>query len=261
MPTTERSPRLALAASSDRHGSRRAAHRPSRPALAAPPDPARAWSAEIEWRHAADGSRFRLVASSPGSPDKHALRESEPLQWPPSGPDSVVAMRRAVERLQAAAVEAGWQPAPAGRAWYSRRFRWEPATTAAPAPAPAERRARTGRFARSTDWPADAADLHRCEIAWEVGYLKSHFRAMVFEPGSRRGRAASSSRPFKGYLAGAREADPETLRAEVERLAETMTAAGWEPAGRGAQWFSLRFVWRGDEAPDPHPDHRAHAAE
>jgi hypothetical protein len=40
-----------------------------------------------------------------------------------------------------------------------------------------------------------------------------------------------------------------------------MKAAGWEPAGRGAQWFSLRFVWRGEEAPDPQPETSGHAAD
>jgi hypothetical protein len=260
MPTTERSPRLALAAAGDRHGVRRGGHRASRPAAVAPPDPNLDWNAEIEWHHAAGGSRFRFVASSPSAPEKAALRESEPVQWPPSGPESVVAMRRAVERLQAAAVEAGWQPAPSGRAWYSRRFRWEAATQAAAAPAPEARPARTGRFTRTAEWPADTADLPRCEITWDVGYLKSHFRATVFEPGGKRAEAACSSKPFRGYLAGTRDADAEELRSEVKALVDTMTEAGWEPAGRGARWFSFRFVWR-EGAPDPQPERAGHAAD
>ena len=37
--------------------------------------------------------------------------------------------------------------------------------------------------------------------------------------------------------------------AEVRRLADRLTAAGWKPAQRGPQWHELRFVWDGADPP------------
>jgi hypothetical protein len=91
---------------------------------AAPPDVAVEWTAEIEW-HRGD-SRFYVVAGRPGSSERIVVSESEPLPWPPNGPGSVQALARAVEQLESRAVAAGWGPAPAGRAWYAKRFTWQP---------------------------------------------------------------------------------------------------------------------------------------
>jgi hypothetical protein len=97
---------------------------------AAPPDPALEWAAEIEWhRDPGGGSRFCIVASTGGTRERTAVSESEPLGWPPNGPESVDALTHAVEQLEAGAVAAGWRPAPAGRAWYAKRFTWQPART------------------------------------------------------------------------------------------------------------------------------------
>lgn len=97
---------------------------------AAPPDPALEWTAEIEWQHApGGGSRFCIVASRGGASERTAVSESEPLGWPPSGPESVDALKQAVEQLEAGAVAAGWRRAPPGAAWYAKRFTWLPART------------------------------------------------------------------------------------------------------------------------------------
>jgi hypothetical protein len=91
---------------------------------AAPPDPTRDWQAEIEWRRRPDGSRFYMTATTAGSSERIAVGESAPLAWPPTGPDSVEALTRAVDRLESSAVAAGWKPAPAGPVWYAKRFTW-----------------------------------------------------------------------------------------------------------------------------------------
>ncbi len=95
---------------------------------AAPPDAALEWAAEIEWHHEPGGaSRFCIVASRGGARERTAVSESEPLGWPPTGPESVNALKHAVEQLESGAVAAGWRPAPSGGAWYAKRFIWQPA--------------------------------------------------------------------------------------------------------------------------------------
>jgi hypothetical protein len=102
----------------------------SGPAPASPPDRHRAWTAEIEWRHTHAESRFCVVARSRGT-GKTAVAQSLPLEWPPTGPDSVQALTDAAEDLEASLVAAGWKTLTPGRAWYSKRFAWEPVDAAA----------------------------------------------------------------------------------------------------------------------------------
>jgi hypothetical protein len=117
------------------------------PATLAPPDRARAWTAEIEWRRADDGSRFCVVARGAGTT---TLAQSPPLEWPPAGPAAVQAMTDAAEKLETALVAAGWTALPPGSAWYAKRFAWKPAhaersaTPVEPAAAGAKRDADAG---------------------------------------------------------------------------------------------------------------------
>jgi hypothetical protein len=39
------------------------------------------------------------------------------------------------------------------------------------------------------------------------------------------------------------------FRDQVRNLAAALEAAGWERLGTGAQWYSQRFVWRGEDEP------------
>ena len=105
---------------------------------ATPPDVALEWTAEIEWHQRPGGPRFYIVARTRSS-QRTAVSESEPLEWPPTGPDAVEALRRAVDELESNAVAAGWTPAPAGQAWYARRFTWRPRHAAPPGPGPTTR--------------------------------------------------------------------------------------------------------------------------
>jgi hypothetical protein len=90
----------------------------------------------------------------------------------------------------------------------------------------------------------------RCEIRWKPGYRTSSFRAVMHGP-SRRGTTLGRSATFGWLLMG--DPDPGDKRhvAEVRRLAHRLTSAGWEPAGRGGRWYSLRFAWRREEPPPP----------
>jgi hypothetical protein len=92
-------------------------------AAAPPPNTHLEWTAEIEWRQTDGAARFRVIARGPGTV---TLAQSPPLEWPPSGPAAVQATTDAAEQLAAAMTAAGWKPLPPGRAWYAKRFAWEP---------------------------------------------------------------------------------------------------------------------------------------
>jgi 4-amino-4-deoxy-L-arabinose transferase-like glycosyltransferase len=92
--------------------------------FALPPDPTRAWTAEIEW-HAEGESRFCAVARATGAEETTAVAES-PVPWPPINAASVQALADRVEDLAADLVACGWRALPTGSAWYARRFAWDP---------------------------------------------------------------------------------------------------------------------------------------
>jgi hypothetical protein len=98
----------------------------SGPAAASPSDRHRAWTAEIEWRHTKTESRFCVIARATQGVGETAVAQSSPLEWPPTCAPSVEAMTDAVATLEASLEAAGWKPLPPGRAWYAKRFAWEP---------------------------------------------------------------------------------------------------------------------------------------
>ena len=84
--------------------------------------------AAVEWRQTGDAAHFCVVARSPGAPVAEAvLARSYPLDWPPTGDESVRALSDAADRLAEAFIAAGWTPLPNGDAWYAKRFAWVPA--------------------------------------------------------------------------------------------------------------------------------------
>jgi hypothetical protein len=250
--------RLALASASERSGGdREPGRRPrggaggaSTAHAAPPPDTRVGWTAEIEWRHGPDNSRFCVMATARASSERAAISESEPLEWPPRGPDAVQALRNAVDRLTAAAVAAGWEPTGEGNAWYAKRFRWEAVGAAEPPAAPPDEEAPldTGRF-RRVAWPEETEDRPRCEIRWAAGYVKSQFRAMMHHPGRRRPVELGSSETFKWLLMADPDPESEEVASAIARLTRALRAAGWEPAGAGAEWYAQRFVWPHEEPP------------
>ena len=110
------------------------------PGAPAPPEPDRAWAAEIEW-HLVDGaSQFRVMAHAvDGGAEPHELGASGVLEWPPAGPRSVQALTDAVKTLESGLLAAGWTPLPHGSAWYAKRFTWQPGATPPAVPAAAGR--------------------------------------------------------------------------------------------------------------------------
>jgi hypothetical protein len=217
-------------------------------AEASPPDRARTWTAEIEWRESDAEGVFRVVARPTAGRGKVTIAESARLDWPPSGPASVAALRQAAEQLEASLLAAGWKPLPQGHEWYAKRFAWE-ADSARPSEAPPPQ---PGRFERGPTWPPGTFDLWRCEIRWDAGYINSSFKAMVFPPGKRRGRAVGESATFKWMIMDSPNPEQQATVAELRRLGSALVAVGWQPVGQGTDWYSGRFVWRGQEPP---PDH------
>ena len=212
-----------------------------------PPDPRRAWNAEVQWTDTC----FAVIARAGQRGKEVSLATSRPLQWPPADQEAVTEMSRAVERLETAMLAAGWTPLPPGDAWYSKRFTWV-ATVPRPETAPP-----TGRFKRQTEWPADSEQLWRCEIKWHAGYANSDFRAVAHRPNRHRGVTLGRSETFKWLLKDDPAESDRRYVEQVRGLADRLTAAGWEPVGCGPSWYELRFVRRQDGAPpeqlDPAP--------
>jgi hypothetical protein len=91
------------------------------------PEPDRAWTAEIEWQLIDGGSQFRITARPvDGSAEPVTLGASGPLAWPPRDARSVQALTEAVRTLETALAAGGWSALPPGRAWYAKRFTWQP---------------------------------------------------------------------------------------------------------------------------------------
>jgi hypothetical protein len=120
----------------------------------APPDPDRAWAAEVGWHLVAGAAQFRVAARPvDGGAEPVMLAASPALQWPPEGAHSVGALADAVRTLESALVSAGWTPRPRGGAWFAKRFAWQPGATRNTVP-PARTRHRElyeTEFARQVD--------------------------------------------------------------------------------------------------------------
>jgi hypothetical protein len=223
------------------------------------PDTRRTWTAEIEWRKTDDGARFVVVARPAGAGRAVTIAGSPSLGWPPTDAESVQALVDAVGDLEAALARAEWAPAAPGRAWYAKRFAWEPAAlpqAASPSPPPAE----PGLFAPQPAWPASTVDRWRCEIAWDAGWAESRFRALAYPPRARRGRELKTSRPLKWLLMAQPDAASDEHRHELEDLAGALAADGWERVGRAASWYAERFCWPGEGAPAAPPTSRSSPA-
>lgn len=217
-----------------------------------PPDRGRSWTAEIEWREADDAARFVVVAAPAGSGRAVAIATSPPLAWPPSDSASVQALGDAAAALQSALVGAGWTPLAPGRAWYAKRFAWEPVAVAEPV-RPSSPPAAHPLFAPGPGWPEGTADRWRCEIDWNAGWSRSRFRALTYAPGARRGREIKASRWLRWLLMAEPDPSQDEHRRELESLAAALTEGGWEPIGTGADWYATRFCWAGDGPPGDAP--------
>jgi hypothetical protein len=260
---------------------------------AAPPDPRGRWTAEIAWHQRGREGRFSVVArpAGAGAAEDAVVAESGPLEWPPQGPASVQALADAASELEAALAGAGWRRLAPGRAWYAKRFAWDPvgaradeappsaaaheaappAHEAAPAPAPgagaaarspAPATAPAGPFARAPAWPDGARERWRCEVAWDAGWVESRFEARGYAPRRRSGRPIAASAALRWLLMGSPDPESAAHGEALRALEAELERSGWEPAGRGADWYSTRFSWPlGDPPPLGADAHRsAHRA-
>jgi hypothetical protein len=219
----------------------------------APPDPQRAWTAEVEWHETGGEARFIVSARPLGTGGDTTIAESPPLAWPPTDAASVDALTDAAQALHAAMLSAGWTALQAGTAWYAKRFAWEPtapsAAEPAAAPPPADSEEAPNLFAPVPAWPESTAGRWRCEITWDAGWAESRFQAVIYRPRRRRGRAIGASTGLPWLLMGRPDARSEEHREAVWSLASALDAAGWERAGQGSSWYSERFAWPHDVAP------------
>jgi hypothetical protein len=235
------------------------ASRPGRSSPAAPPDRTSSWTAEIAWAATDAGARFRVVGRTGGEDEATVIAESPPLEWPPKSAAAVEDLTLAVAALERALLAEGWTALEPGSEWYAKRFAWD----AVVAPAPAQRRPRMptpspaadhdekrpGRFVPSSAWPEGTESLWRCEVRWKAGAEGARFAAVAYGPGKRRGRAVEDPAACHWPGAGKPDFDNDEYRRELRRLATALHAAGWERLGRGEQWYSARFLWRGTEPP------------
>ena len=79
-----------------------------------------------------------------------------------------------------------------------------------------------------------------CEIRWFRGYVKSQFYAELRDGPSREPNALASSQWFKWREGAAPPPDPEIVAVRDELL-KVLRVAGWQPCGRGAEWYSDRL--------------------
>jgi hypothetical protein len=119
-------PRAAAAPGPNGHASPLDSDGPDAAAVV-PPEPQRKWIATIGWRHTDAESRFCVFARADEGGSATVVAESDPLEWPPTGPTAVRALSSAVAKLEASLVAAGWKALPPEREWYAKRFSWEPA--------------------------------------------------------------------------------------------------------------------------------------
>jgi hypothetical protein len=129
-------------------------------AAVVPPEPQRKWIATIGWRHTDAESRFCVFARAAEGGSAAVVAESDPLQWPPTGPTAVRALSGAVAKLEASLAAAGWKALPAEREWYAKRFAWEPAVEGQTVPRPG-----SSRFAHHTPRPENTAEAKSHDVS------------------------------------------------------------------------------------------------
>jgi hypothetical protein len=121
------------------------------------------------------------------------------------------------------------------------------APTAAAAPRPVTpRRARAARPAAPLR-PAVAHSDWTCAITWHSGMRGANFRALASGPGVREREIARSVKVDWPPIVPP-PAEPDIVRA-ARGLARSLVAAGWQPADRGPDWYSQRFVWTRTDEP------------
>ena len=78
-----------------------------------------------------------------------------------------------------------------------------------------------------------------CEVRWWRGYVKSQFSAVATEAGGAEAVVASS--PYFRWHKSSPPQESPAAAAALRALVETLEREGWTIAGRGEEWFAVRF--------------------
>jgi hypothetical protein len=78
-----------------------------------------------------------------------------------------------------------------------------------------------------------------CEVRWWRGYVKSQFTAVATEADGAEATIASS--PYFHWHKSSPPQESPSAAAALRALVETLEREGWTVAGRGDEWFAIRF--------------------
>lgn len=78
-----------------------------------------------------------------------------------------------------------------------------------------------------------------CEVRWWRGYVKSQFSAVATDEDGAEASVASS--PYFRWRTGSPPQESPAAAAALRALVESLESEGWTVAGRGEEWFAVRF--------------------
>jgi hypothetical protein len=90
-----------------------------------------------------------------------------------------------------------------------------------------------------------------CEIVWSATLFGAGFHAKAAAPGQQAFVIARSPKVDHPPLVPPKP-DPD-LMAAARTLVRALRDAGWQPVSRGDRWYAQRFVWAGEQDPQPLP--------
>jgi hypothetical protein len=144
--------------------------------------------------------------------------------WRGTAPRVTAASDRALAALVVNLREQGWTHTGAGREWFELEFA-RPATA---------RPAAIGPY---------------CTIQWERFYVTARFAAHLVDPAGGRRRVATS--PDFRWLHGRPPTETARTKEALASLVEKLQRAGYEPSGRGSDWFALHLTRPPEPATSP----------
>jgi hypothetical protein len=177
----------------------------------------------IQWQRLYVSSEF--VASNGST--KRPVAVSRSFRWwrglpPPVNAATDAALAALVVTLR----KQGWAPSGAGKEWYELEFT-RPANERPPVSGP------------------------YCTIEWERFYVTARFDAYLVDPGGGRKLVAAS--PEFRWLHTRPPEETTRARQALDMLIEKLRRSGYEPSGRGHEWFALRLTRPSEPEPAAPP--------
>jgi hypothetical protein len=166
----------------------------------------------IRWRRLYVSAEFVASTASAGK----TVAVSPPFRWwHDDSPRVTVAADRALATLVVILREHGWTHTGTGREWFELEFE-RPTPT---------RPAVSGPY---------------CTIDWARFYVTARFEAYLVDPAGGRKLLATS--PEFRWLRGRPSTETERAGHALGALVEQLGRAGFEPSGRGPEWFALHLT-------------------